>query len=34
MALILVLGTGEVACSANTRAYLDTLGGGGNLWLD
>lgn len=34
VALILVLGTGEVACSTNTRAYLETLGGGGNLWLD
>jgi thiamine biosynthesis lipoprotein len=32
--LILMLGTGKVACSANMQAYLDTLGGGGNLWLD
>lgn len=34
VALLLVLGTGEVACSANLQAYLDTLGGGGHVWVD
>jgi thiamine biosynthesis lipoprotein len=34
VALILVLGTGEVVCSANLQAYLQTLGGGGRIWLD
>jgi thiamine biosynthesis lipoprotein len=33
VALILVLGNGNVACSANLQEYLDTLGGGGNIWL-
>jgi thiamine biosynthesis lipoprotein len=34
VALILLLGTGEVVCSAHLHAYLATLGGGGNIWLD
>jgi thiamine biosynthesis lipoprotein len=33
VALLLVLGTGEVVVSANMEAYLDTCGGGGMLWL-
>lgn len=33
IALILLLGTGEVIGSANLQAYLDTVGGGGNVWL-
>ena len=34
VALILVLGTGQVVCSTNLQDYLATLGGGGNVWLD
>lgn len=34
VALILILGTGEVVCSGNVQEYLDTLGGGGTIWLD
>jgi hypothetical protein len=34
VALILVLGTGEVICSTNFQDYLATMGGGGNIWLD
>jgi FAD:protein FMN transferase len=33
VALLLVLGTGEVVVSANMQEYLDTCGGGGMLWL-
>lgn len=33
VALLLRLGSGEVVCSANMRAYLDLVGGGGNAWL-
>jgi FAD:protein FMN transferase len=33
VALVLVLGSGEVACSDNLRAYLDRVGGGGDIWL-
>ncbi len=33
VALLLVLGTGEVVVTANMEAYLDTCGGGGTLWL-
>lgn len=33
VALLLVLGNGEVVISANMQAYLDTCGGGGMLWL-
>lgn len=34
VALILVLGNGVVKCSENLHAYLETLGGGGNVWLE
>ena len=34
VALVLVLGSGRVVCSENMREYLETLGGGGELWLD
>jgi FAD:protein FMN transferase len=34
VALILVMGTGQVACSIHLREYLATLGGGGDVWLD
>jgi thiamine biosynthesis lipoprotein len=34
VALILVLGNGAVACSANLRDYLATLGGGGDVWVN
>jgi thiamine biosynthesis lipoprotein len=34
VALILVLGTGQVVCSTNLLEYLATRGGGGNVWLD
>jgi FAD:protein FMN transferase len=33
VALLLVLGTGEVVVSANMQAYLDIDGGGGMTWL-
>jgi len=33
VALVLTLGTGEVAPSSNLGAYLETLGGGGEVWL-
>ncbi|HEY7349344.1 MAG TPA: FAD:protein FMN transferase [Ktedonobacterales bacterium] len=33
VALLLVLGTGEVVLSANMQAYLDTCGGGGMVWM-
>src|SRR5579871_2464906 len=33
VALLLVLGNGEVAVSANLEAYLETCAGGGMLWL-
>jgi thiamine biosynthesis lipoprotein len=32
VALLLVLGTGEVVLSANMQEYLDTCGGGGKIW--
>lgn len=34
VALVLVLGTGQVVCSAHLDEYLATLGGGGEIWLD
>jgi hypothetical protein len=34
VALILVLGTGQVACSSHLREYLAARGGGGDVWLD
>ncbi len=34
VALLLVLGTGSVVCSANFAEYLEQHGGGGTLWLD
>jgi thiamine biosynthesis lipoprotein len=34
VALLLVLGDGTVACSANIRDYLWRVGGGGQLWLE
>lgn len=34
VALLLRMGSGDVRCSANLKAYLATCGGGGNLWLD
>jgi len=33
VALLLVLGSGEVVCSAHLPDYLRTLGGGGNVWV-
>ncbi|WIG60807.1 MAG: FAD:protein FMN transferase [Ktedonobacterales bacterium] len=33
VALLLVLGTGEAVASSNLQAYLDTVGGGGDIWL-
>ncbi len=33
VALVLVMGTGEVIYSANLQDYLDTLGGGGDVWV-
>ena len=33
VALILTLGSGEVVASSNIQAYLETLGGGGDIWL-
>ncbi len=33
VALVLTLGSGEVVASSNIRAYLETLGGGGEIWL-
>ena len=33
VALVLMLGSGDVMCSANLHAYLETQGGGGNAWL-
>jgi FAD:protein FMN transferase len=34
VALLLVLGSGDVICSRNLRAWLEQYGGGGELWLD
>lgn len=34
VALLLVLGSGDVVCSRNLRAWLERYGGGGELWLD
>lgn len=34
VALLLVLGTGNVVCSTNMTEYLERQGGGGTLWLD
>jgi FAD:protein FMN transferase len=34
VALLLLLGTGEVVCSANLQDYLATVGGGGDVWMD
>ncbi|HEX8981723.1 MAG TPA: FAD:protein FMN transferase [Ktedonobacterales bacterium] len=33
VALILTLGTGEIACSSNLQDYLTVFGGGGQIWL-
>jgi thiamine biosynthesis lipoprotein len=33
VALILAMGTGDMACSANLNDYLTTVGGGGTIWL-
>jgi thiamine biosynthesis lipoprotein len=33
VALLLILGSGEVVVSANMQDYLDTCGGGGMVWL-
>lgn len=33
VALALILGTGEIVCSANLDDYLATFGGGGRIWL-
>lgn len=33
VALLLLLGSGEVVCTTNLQAYLDTVGGGGKAWL-
>jgi hypothetical protein len=29
----MLLGTGEVVCSANLQDYLVALGGGGDIWI-
>jgi thiamine biosynthesis lipoprotein len=34
VALIVMLGDGQVACSTNLRAYLTEFGEGGDLWLE
>ena len=34
VALLLILGDGRVACSANLREFLSTVGDGGDIWLD
>lgn len=34
VALLLVMGNGRVVCSENLQGYLDSLGGGGDIWLD
>lgn len=34
VALLLVMGNGRVVCSENLQGYLESLGGGGDLWLD
>jgi thiamine biosynthesis lipoprotein len=34
VALMLILGTGDVATSAQLQNYLATLGGGGEIWVD
>lgn len=34
VALMLILGTGDVAMSAHLQSYLETLGGGGNVWVE
>lgn len=34
VALLLILGDGRVVCSANIHAFLETIGGGGDLWVD
>lgn len=34
VALIVMLGSGVVVCSANVQEYLATSGGGGEIWLD
>ncbi len=33
VALLLVLGSGEVVCSAHLQEYLQALGGGGDVWV-
>lgn len=33
VALVVALGSGEVVCSSNLQQYVDTLGGGGDIWL-
>lgn len=34
VALLLVMGNGDVHCSTNLRAWLSESGGGGEIWLD
>jgi len=34
VAVLVILGTGEIACSANLQDYLTALGGGGDIWVD
>ncbi|HEU5347481.1 MAG TPA: FAD:protein FMN transferase [Ktedonobacterales bacterium] len=34
VALMLILGNGSIVCSANINEFLNTVGGGGDLWLD
>lgn len=34
VALMLILGTGDVATSAHLQSYLTRLGGGGDVWVD
>lgn len=34
VALMLILGTGDVATSAHLQGYLTRLGGGGDVWVD
>lgn len=33
VAIVLIMGDGAVICSANLQDYLNTLGGGGDIWL-
>lgn len=34
VALLVILGSGDIVCSANIHEFLSHVGGGGDLWLD